>query len=153
MRPQDYLANHMGLAGPPAMFPRRKAGKPRSARKPAARPDVLRKPAESQQTRRKPDGKSPVMGEVTILRRGESLPEEAIRGLHSPRTPAPASAADDLALRGRSGPADPYAGSACATSPPPSELPLPSLWKKKAASRIVDELATRDLRRLLRLDD
>ncbi|KAL8105234.1 uncharacterized protein LOC141680409 [Apium graveolens] len=43
---------------------------------------------------------------------------------------------------------DTYAGSACSMSPAPSSLPLPSFCVKA-----VDELAaTRDLRRLLRLD-
>ncbi|CAN1274678.1 hypothetical protein LINPERPRIM_LOCUS15472 [Linum perenne] len=43
-----------------------------------------------------------------------------------------------------------YAGSAFAVSPSPSALPLPSFSKKKQVS--VDDSATRDLRRLLRLD-
>ncbi|XVF28457.1 hypothetical protein REPUB_Repub15cG0030800 [Reevesia pubescens] len=43
-----------------------------------------------------------------------------------------------------------YAGSAFAVSPEPSSLPLPSFSKKKQVP--IDYSATRDLRRLLRLD-
>lgn len=46
---------------------------------------------------------------------------------------------------------DVYAGSAFSFSPAPSSLPLPS-FSKKQVSAIVDDSATRDLRRLLRLD-
>ncbi|KAH7838694.1 hypothetical protein Vadar_029998 [Vaccinium darrowii] len=44
---------------------------------------------------------------------------------------------------------DVYAGSAVSMSPSPRALPLPSLFSKKMA---VDDSATRDLRRHLRLD-
>ncbi|KAK7856373.1 hypothetical protein CFP56_023748 [Quercus suber] len=49
---------------------------------------------------------------------------------------------------------DMYAGSAFAMSPAPSSLPLPSFSKKKqvVSGIVVDDSATRDLRRLLRLD-
>ncbi|TYJ14418.1 hypothetical protein E1A91_A10G117400v1 [Gossypium mustelinum] len=45
---------------------------------------------------------------------------------------------------------DVYAGSAFSVSPAPSSLPLPTFSKKKQVP--VDDSATRDLRRLLRLD-
>ncbi|KAJ6430678.1 hypothetical protein OIU84_021964 [Salix udensis] len=45
---------------------------------------------------------------------------------------------------------DMYAGSAFSVSPSPSSLPLPSFSKKKQLP--IDDSATRDLRRLLRLD-
>ncbi|OAY55904.1 hypothetical protein MANES_03G188600v8 [Manihot esculenta] len=48
------------------------------------------------------------------------------------------------------GKCDVYAGSAFAVSPAPSSLPLPSFSKKKQVP--FDDSATRDLRRLLRLD-
>ncbi|MBS2599563.1 hypothetical protein KFY57_25770, partial [Salmonella enterica subsp. enterica serovar Typhimurium] len=48
------------------------------------------------------------------------------------------------------GKCDVYAGSAFAVSPAPSSLPLPSFSKKKQVR--FDDSATRDLRRLLRLD-
>ncbi|XP_039162783.1 uncharacterized protein LOC104425304 [Eucalyptus grandis] len=59
------------------------------------------------------------------------------------RSPAPAPAAGRRRC-------DMYAGSAFAVSPEPSSLPLPSFSKKKHVS--FDDSATRDLRRLLRLD-
>ncbi|MED6119753.1 hypothetical protein PIB30_014615 [Stylosanthes scabra] len=67
---------------------------------------------------------------VTILRRGQSLdsmPAAAVNG-------------------------DMYAGSAFSVSPSPSALPLPSFSTKKQSSPAVDDSATRDLRRLLRLE-
>ncbi|CAN6683660.1 unnamed protein product [Malus baccata var. baccata] len=45
---------------------------------------------------------------------------------------------------------DMYAGSAFAVSPEPSSLPLSSFSRKKQVLKVVDDdLATRDLRRLL----
>lgn len=117
-----------------------------------------------------------VMEKVTILRRGESL-DSKIRS--SERTAVSSvkeqnnRAGGDLFVTGTdrlvpdpvmvskpvrivdlrspvAGNCDVYAGSAFAMSPAPSSLPLPSFSKKKQVS--VDDLATRDLRRLLRLD-
>ncbi|KAE8099907.1 hypothetical protein FH972_017851 [Carpinus fangiana] len=50
------------------------------------------------------------------------------------------------------GKCDMYAGSAFAMSPEPNSFPLPSFSKKKQILVIVDDSATKDLRRLLRLD-
>ncbi|KAF8392509.1 hypothetical protein HHK36_022852 [Tetracentron sinense] len=47
---------------------------------------------------------------------------------------------------------DVYAGSACSLSPSPSSLPLPSFFTKKENLAIFEDSATKDLRRLLRLD-
>ncbi|KAJ4955682.1 hypothetical protein NE237_012465 [Protea cynaroides] len=47
---------------------------------------------------------------------------------------------------------DKYAGSAFSLSPSPRSLPLPSFFMKKDGLAIVDDSATKDLRRLLRLD-
>ncbi|KAE8037555.1 hypothetical protein FH972_010136 [Carpinus fangiana] len=47
---------------------------------------------------------------------------------------------------------DMYAGLAFVMSPEPSSLPLPLFSKKKQVLVIVDDSATRDLRRLLRLN-
>ncbi|XP_074570472.1 uncharacterized protein LOC141827099 [Curcuma longa] len=53
-------------------------------------------------------------------------------------------------------PRDVYAGSACTLSPSPRALPLPRFSRRKeespAAATSVDPFATRDLRRLLRLE-
>ncbi|XP_022138318.1 uncharacterized protein LOC111009532 [Momordica charantia] len=106
-----------------------------------------------------------VMEKVTILRRGESLDSKF-------KSEALKKEGDNLVVCGteRLGPApemvpkqirivdvrcpisDVYAGSAFSMSPSPSSLPLPSFSKKKQVSTIVDDSATRDLRRLLRLD-
>lgn len=109
-----------------------------------------------------------VMEKVTILRRGESLDSKI-------KSEALKKEGDNLVVCGtdRLGPApemvpkqirivdvrcpiagkaDVYAGSAFSMSPSPSSLPLPSFSKKKHVSTIVDDSATRDLRRLLRLD-
>ncbi|RLN24309.1 uncharacterized protein C2845_PM07G12070 [Panicum miliaceum] len=51
--------------------------------------------------------------------------------------------------------AEVYAGPAFSTSPEPSALPLPQFPVKKAAAAVdllVDDAATRDLRRILRLE-
>ncbi|XVE65702.1 hypothetical protein DITRI_Ditri08aG0020900 [Diplodiscus trichospermus] len=105
------------------------------------------------------------MEKVTILRRGESL-DSKIKSNKGVKE-------DGLVVTGmdRLGPdpelvprqikivdiktqmpqkPDVYAGSAFAVSPAPSSLPLPSFSKKKQVS--IDDSATRDLRRLLRLD-
>lgn len=88
-----------------------------------------RKPVRSE--RRRDPKNSEVSGHVTILKRGESF----VAKISDPK-------------QVRFGLQDTYAGSAFSMSPAPSLLPLPSFCVKA-----VDELAaTRDLRRLLRLD-
>lgn len=88
-----------------------------------------RKPVRPERRRNSPaPKKSEVLGRVTILKRGESV---------GAKIPDPKQVRFDR-----------YAGSAFSMSPAPSSLPLPSFCVKA-----VDELAaTRDLRRLLRLD-
>jgi hypothetical protein len=84
------------------------------------------------------------MEKVTILRRGESL-DSAINSIETAKN------SDLLGFRSPvTGKCDMYAGSGFAMSPAPSSLPLPSFSKNKKAP--VDDSATRDLRRLLRLD-
>lgn len=118
-------------------------------------------------------------GQVTILRRGQSLSCIAAKlngenggESRSRSPPAKKPAADDMAV-GRIGPEAPelmpkqirlsppplpdvYAGSAFALSPSPRSLPLPSFFNKKQGDFVKinhsDDPATRDLRRLLRLD-
>ncbi|KAE9602139.1 hypothetical protein Lal_00049612 [Lupinus albus] len=68
---------------------------------------------------------------VTILRKGQSLDSSSLVAVKS----------------------DVYAGSAFSVvAPSPSALPLPSFPTKKQASPVIDDSATRDLRRLLRLE-
>lgn len=128
---------------------------------------------------RRRDGGGPAIGQVTILRRGQSLNNIAAKlnggDARSKSPPKKKPAADDMAVlgAGRIGPntpemmpkqirlsppplADVYAGSAFALSPSPRSLPLPSFFNKKqqdyAKINPSDDPATRDLRRLLRLD-
>ncbi|XAR54603.1 hypothetical protein NMG60_11029819 [Bertholletia excelsa] len=195
LRPQDCLIDRIRVS--PAAFQHQR--RRNSGRKPAAaRPEPKKRPEQA--GRSGPARRSAsvdnlrnnnhghlVMGQVTILRRGESLDSKiAAAGNHSRHRPEGKKAAtDDLALcgTGRLGPdpqivpkqirmaaiksallsppatissdrPDVYAGSAFSMSPSPSSLPLPSFFSKKQFSRVaVDgDSATRDLRRLLRLD-
>ncbi|KAG2727314.1 hypothetical protein I3843_01G147300 [Carya illinoinensis] len=108
------------------------------------------------------------MENVTILRRGESmdskLKSEALRkeddGQVLLGTQRLGSELGMVPMQFRivdpgsppmNGKCDVYAGSAFAVSPAPSSLPLPSFSKKKLVSTLVDDSATRDLRRLLKL--
>jgi len=119
----------------------------------------------------KTERRSLSMEKVMILRRGESLDSkiksEALRkegdGLvvlgterlgpdHPEMVPKQIRFLDPRSSPPVAGKCDMYAGSAFAMSPEPSSLPLPSFSKKKQVSAIVDDSATRDLRRLLRLD-
>lgn len=127
---------------------------------------------------RRKDGGGPGMGQVTILRRGQSYDSLAAKfngGDARSKSPPTKSAADDMAVlgAGRVGPSSPsmlpkqirlapppladvYAGSAFSMSPSPRSLPLPSFFNKKQQDCVVinpaDDPATRDLRRLLRLE-
>ncbi|KAK9139515.1 hypothetical protein Scep_009196 [Stephania cephalantha] len=53
---------------------------------------------------------------------------------------------------GSVGSVDVYAGSAFSLSPSPRALPLPRFSTKRDGARVVDDSATKDLRRLLRLE-
>ncbi|XP_022760441.1 uncharacterized protein LOC111306789 [Durio zibethinus] len=106
------------------------------------------------------------MEKVTILRRGESLDskiksnngggrEDVLVVTGTDRLgPDPEMVPKQTKIMDIKSPvtgkSDVYAGSAFAVSPAPSSLPLPSFSKKKQLS--IDDSATRDLRRLLRLD-
>lgn len=160
LRPQDCIREA------PAIFNHRKSyhhGVPKVSRKPV-RPVNRRKspePKKSADDETRSRNPKIVLGQVTILRRGESLD-----------TKVKASEKKEISKEitvygtGRLGPdpkmvpkqvrfglPDTYAGSAFFTSPAPSSLPLPSFFKKDCGVKELDDLAaTRDLRRLLRLD-
>lgn len=170
LRPQDCLTHRIGVS--PAGFSRRRnynvynnnnnngSGFYRGSRKQVARPEQKKRVVE-----KKPsfdDSRVPrlVMEKVTILRRGESLDTKL-------KSEALKKEGNDLVVVGtqRLGP-DPemvpkqirivdlkpvYAGSAFAVSPAPIALPLPKFLKKQIPVT-VDDSATRDLRRLLRLE-
>ncbi|KAK6803795.1 hypothetical protein RDI58_001579 [Solanum bulbocastanum] len=125
-----------------------------------------------------------VMGQVMILRRGESLDSLNPNIMKEKKTTSsgkkkkqPASGSgDELTVygTGRLGPDQPgmlpknirvghtptdvYAGSAFSNSPSPRSLPLPSFFnnmnnnKKQVEFKSFDDSASRDLRRLLRLE-
>lgn len=118
------------------------------------------------------DHQSFLMEKVTILRRGTSL-DSKITSRETASAASKSEGGSEMVVIGtdRLGPdpemvpkqvkivdlrspvtgkSDIYAGSAFAVSPAPSSLPLPSFSKKKHLS--FDDLATRDLRRLLQLD-
>ncbi|XP_057960216.1 uncharacterized protein LOC131152382 [Malania oleifera] len=188
LRPQDCLIERIRVG--PAVFPRRKNsyGNPRINRKPAVRLEksdqkkrihqpeasILKRSSCDDLRSAKSGGGNLVMGQVTILRRGESLDSKL-------KSEALKKSSEEMIVCGteRLGPdpemvpkhirikdprsvfsappgvfrRDVYAGSAFSVSPSPDALPLPSFYKKKQeVSPAVDDSATRDLRRLLRLE-
>lgn len=161
LRPQDCLIR-TPLA--PAVFPRRRNGVARVNRKQITRsdrrspdPNESRSKQIKSNTNNTNNNNSLVLGQVKILKRGESL-----QTIVQPTVAKYGDNGTDMAVygTGRLGPdpktvtkqvrfglPDVYAGSAFSMSPSPSSLPLPSFFRK-----VDDESATRDLRRLLRLD-
>lgn len=141
----------------------------RSNRKPVTRPEQRKRvPATERRHSNSSDdlkvarGSGMAMEKVTILRRGESLDSLV-------KSDGLKKEGEDLVVIGtqRLGPdpnmvpkqiriidfkigCDVYAGSAFAMSPSPSALPIPS-FQRKCAPVAVDDSATRDLRRLLRI--
>ncbi|XP_015168502.1 uncharacterized protein [Solanum tuberosum] len=89
-----------------------------------------------------------VMGQVTILRRGESL--DSLNSMYGTRPGQPEMVHKQIRVGLSS--ADVYAGSAFSNSPSPRALPLPSFFNKKQEDFKSDDFASRDLRRLLRLE-
>ncbi|KAH0992833.1 hypothetical protein GBA52_004316 [Prunus armeniaca] len=176
LRPQDCLIERIRV--PPASFVRRKSyyGNPvpnqnyvpnPRPRKQVVRSDPRRihvQPAVVSKRSSSEDLRGFKMEKVTILRRGESLDSKTKGnngGLVVTGTerlgPDPEMVPKQVRIVDLKPPVegktDMYAGSAFAVSPEPSELPLPSFSKKKQVSKVVDgDSATRDLRRLLRLD-
>ncbi|GAA0164501.1 hypothetical protein LIER_20117 [Lithospermum erythrorhizon] len=137
LRPQDCLAEILRIS--PASFHHRRKHYPttRNNRKPAEVRTIQNKRPHHHQQMTNPkrfdfraiskhtknsNNNDFSMRKVTILRRGQSF--------------------DSLNKNTM------YAGSAFSVSPPPSDLPLPTFSKKLS----FDDHATRDLRRLLRLE-
>ncbi|XP_028781652.1 uncharacterized protein LOC114737834 [Neltuma alba] len=168
LRPQDCLIER--IRQPPVSIYRQSYGNhynqvknyvpnPRSSRKPAKRPErpdkrrrvvVPSQPIPVTSVSKRSSSDDSRMGrssgitreKVTILRRGESLDSKIMSDALTKKV------GDDLmTCSGQSI----YAGSAFVVSPSPSALPLPS-FSKKQPSAVVDDFATRDLRRLLRLE-
>lgn len=168
LHPQDCLKNSSSLPkmkvlkSPPNANPkanRSNRNLPNRSKRSPLRPHNESHPTRSPSSCTvRPQVNKPVMGQVKILKRGETLPDTA----------APAPAADvfkkadrrksDLGSTDRLGPnpelvpvdrvAGFYAGSSMfVASPPPSSVPLPAFFTKKTVTD-----ATSDLRRILRLD-
>ncbi|TVU20776.1 hypothetical protein EJB05_30372, partial [Eragrostis curvula] len=83
------------------------------------------------------------------------LPSHKLRAGHqkpnpAARKPAAAGRRHQGGRKAAVAPAEVYAGPSFSTSPEPSALPLPQFPLKKAVA--VDDAATRDLRRILRLE-
>ncbi|KAJ4968007.1 hypothetical protein NE237_014708 [Protea cynaroides] len=188
LRPQDCLIEQLRVG--PVGFSRRKpyvAGNSKPCRKPEPRkrspsqsePSVSRKWTATSFDESSKSSKNFSMGQVTILKRGESLDskrkkESSLSNIHHNAAPSPShlivcgtewlgpdpemvpkqiqiadlkNILSPVAVR-----SDVYAGSAFSLSPSPSSLPLPSFFMKKDGLAIIDDSATKDLRRLLRLD-
>ncbi|KAM3308813.1 hypothetical protein P3S67_010557 [Capsicum chacoense] len=89
-----------------------------------------------------------VMGQVTILRRGESM--NSLKSIYTDKKfgPVQPELLSPKQIRVGLSSTDVYAGSAFSNSPSPRALPLPSFFNTKKQ----EDFATRDLRRLLRLE-
>ncbi|TMW90348.1 hypothetical protein EJD97_015871 [Solanum chilense] len=204
LRPQNCLIDRFREPQPAAAFHRRKNNgyyNNNGYRKPVVRtekkklnskiqnqsePSISRRSEESKPVQI-PGRVTPVvdggivMGQVMILRRGESLDSlnpnirnenKTMSSGKKKKQPASGSG-DELTTvydTGRLGPEQPgmfpknirvghsptdvYAGSAFSNSPSPRSLPLPSFFnnKKQVELTSFDDSASRDLRRLLRLE-
>lgn len=175
LRSHDCLKNHLFASRPPPAMnlsrkkplrsPPEKQPKPTRSRPNQAGP--CRRRLGSPDTEDAEARKPIVMGQVTILKRGEELKAKP----NSPPAPfaaaAPAGPTDNpsiLCLTSRLGP-DPkilprfsdlkavYAGPAYITSPAPSSLPFPEFFLKKTASKVSEGEIARGLRCLLRLNE
>ncbi|KAM7485164.1 hypothetical protein LguiA_001173 [Lonicera macranthoides] len=164
LRPQDCLIQRIRVA--PAV---RKSygngnGNPRSnnssyrkqyarsdQRKKSPEPSISKRSSSSEDLRPRSNnlGQSN-FGSVTILKRGEVIhSKNKTNEMVGNLSPVP----DLKQIRVSPVTAgDTYAGSAFSLSPSPRALPLPSFFSKKQVAEFVDDSATRDLRRLLRLD-
>ena len=153
LRPQDCLVRL-----PHAAFSRRRnyggyMHNPKPSRRQISRSEkravVSKKPSCDDSRVAKRSGL--VMEKVVILRRGESLDSTMKSDVVVCGTQRLGPDPEMVPKQIRLAKADVYAGSAFAVSPAPSALPLPS-FSKKPSSAAVDDSATRDLRRLLRLE-
>lgn len=157
LRPQDCLVER--ITNPPADFFRRRssgnycnnyyynnnhAATARSGRKRVTKPEQRKRVA--------PGYGQPVAAEHTLAMRRSSSDDSRVArtnhgfGLEKVKILRRGQSLDSAVK------SDMYAGSAFAVSPSPSALPLPSFSMKKQVAAAVDDSATRDLRRLLRLE-
>ncbi|KAK7245743.1 hypothetical protein RIF29_40592 [Crotalaria pallida] len=181
LRPHDCFIERFRVPTPfpsPASFSRRRSyvnnhnhnhhsyvsSSVKPSRKPVTRPEQKKRVEKKQPS--SDDSRILARSEkVAILRRGESLDSkitsEALKKeggdgelviVGTQRLGPDPGLVPIRVLNGRPG-CDVYAGSAFAMSPSPSALPLPSFHRKSSSSpALIDNSATRDLRRLLRLE-
>lgn len=169
--PQDVLAGRrLGSVPSTASFvPLRRLEVPGGGA--GRNPKLRRKRVEgSGEAKNSDSGGHLVMGPVAILRRGESLDSLAVgRGRLKktegrrggvgvagavPLEPPEAGAATGVKKAAKARKGEVYAGSAFTQSPSPRALPLPKFSARRTAEgeAAVDQSATRDLLRLLRLE-
>ncbi|KAL5850218.1 hypothetical protein ACOSQ4_008231 [Xanthoceras sorbifolium] len=166
---RSYRSNRTQQPPPPPN--RTKRSPPRSHKNPPT--------SRSSAPTKAPAKNNLVMGQVKILKRGEELtltaaakpikvePEKkkggaAVQKCSEPDPdlgsterlgPEPESVPIQIRLAdSKNGAPNFYAGSAFVTSPPPSSLPLPAFFTKKAVVAVKNDDATSDLRRILKLD-
>ncbi|GAU20052.1 hypothetical protein TSUD_381440 [Trifolium subterraneum] len=130
----------------PAIRPEQRKRVAVAERKPNTRPSF--RASSSSDDMKVTRGSDKVMEKVMILRRGGSL-DSLVKsdGLNKEGNDNDEMVSKQIRVNG----CDVYAGSAFAMSPSPSALPIPSFQRKFGSPVNVDDSATRDLRRLLRI--
>ncbi|XP_010914350.1 uncharacterized protein [Elaeis guineensis] len=158
LRPHDVLMAQR-MRPLPAFLPRRRPNpnpNPKPSRKTTSPRSEARKRREASPKLAKTGGTTVGEKQVTILRRGESQdmlkkPEIATMFGRGRLGPDPEMVPKQINFGDPAAATKMYAGSAFSVSPSPSSLPLPNFFLKKDESAVVD-YATKDLRRLLRLE-
>lgn len=132
----------------PAIRPEQRKRVAVAERKPNTRPSF--RPSSSSDDMKVTRGSGRVMEKVMILRRGESL-DSLVKSEGLKNEGNDEMVSKQIRIVDLKNGCDVYAGSAFAMSPSPSALPIPSFQRKFASPVAVDDSATRDLRRLLRI--
>ncbi|PIA44709.1 hypothetical protein AQUCO_01700359v1 [Aquilegia coerulea] len=152
LRPQDCFIERMRFN--PSVLPRRKpynAGNNTNTTKSHRKSSTIIRSSEP------PKKRVDESKQITILKRGETIEFINNKRKNENLVKKKVSfSSGDLVVRVKEQQQhhEIYAGSACFSSPSPRKLPLPTFSKKKeeGLKMIDDESATKDLRRLLRLD-
>lgn len=157
LRPHDVLMAQR-MRPLPAFLPRRRPNpnpNPKPSRKTTSPRSEARKRREGSPKPAKTGGTTVGEKQVIILKRGESpdmfkKPGFATTFETGRLGPDPEMVSKQIRLEDLTA-KKMYAGSAFSVSPSPSSLPLPNFFLKKDESTVAD-YATKDLRRLLRLE-
>ncbi|MED6132492.1 hypothetical protein PIB30_019466 [Stylosanthes scabra] len=122
---------------------------PKSSRTSRSNPNRPKRSQIRPDTKQQTLPKQPIMGQVTILKRGDPLtPTAPLPKTEKTTTTATTTTAEAVAFRPTELIGGLYAGS-CVASPPPSSVPVPIFVTKKIGA--VTE-ATNELRKMLRLE-